>query len=78
MLSSVLRSGSAIQANIQIMRAFVRLRELIVTHASLLRRLDAMEQKYDESFKVVFDAIRQLMTPRHSPNRRPIGFRASA
>ena len=72
MLSSVLRSQRAIHVNIEIMRAF-RLRESIASHAQLARKLDALEKKYDTQFKVVFDAIRELMTPA-SPNRRPIGF----
>jgi hypothetical protein len=62
MLSSVLRSQQAIEVNIEIMRAFVRLRQILSSHADLARRLDALEAKYDEHFKVVFDAIRQLMT----------------
>ena len=64
MLSSVLRSKRAVQVNIAIMRAFVRLRELLSTHADLARKLEAMEKKYDTQFKVVFDAIRQIMSPR--------------
>jgi hypothetical protein len=63
MLSSVLRSKRAIQVNIEIMRAFVRLRRLFASHADLARKLEALEKKYDAQFKVVFDAIRQLMTP---------------
>ena len=73
MLSSVLRSTRAVQVNIAIMRAFVRLRELLSTHADLARKLAEMERKYDSQFKVVFDAIRQLMTPPDPPKRR-IGF----
>jgi len=75
MLSSVLKSPRAVQANIQIMRAFVRLRELMVTHAALMRKLNAMERKYDGRFKVVFEAIRELMAPRMPSPRRSIGFR---
>ena len=75
MLSSVLRSTRAVQVNIAIMRAFVRLRELLSTHADLARKLAEMERRYDSQFKVVFDAIRQLMTPPDSPKRR-IGFNA--
>jgi hypothetical protein len=63
MLSSVLRSKRAVQVNIEIMRAFVRLREMIVSNKELAKRLDELEQKYDSQFKVVFDAIRQLMIP---------------
>ena len=63
MLSSVLNSERAIQVNIEIMRAFVRLRELIGTNRDLARQLDHLEKKYDAQFKVVFDVIRELMTP---------------
>lgn len=77
MLSSVLHSKRAIDVNIAIMRAFVRLRELLATHKELARKLDEMERKYDTQFKVVFDAIRQLMTPPKQPPKRRIGFRAT-
>lgn len=70
MLSSVLRSPRAVAVNIEIMRAFVRLRQMLATHADLARRLDALEQKYDRQFKVVFDAIRQMMTPAATPKNR--------
>jgi hypothetical protein len=73
MLSSVLRSQRAIHVNIEIMRAFVRLRRILASHAQLGRKLDALEKKYDSQFKLVFDAIRELMTPPPS-NRRAIGF----
>jgi len=73
MLSSVLRSDQAVSVNIEIMRAFVRLREILATHHELARKLDRLEQKYDAQFKAVFDAIRQLMEPR-VPRRKPIGF----
>lgn len=73
MLSSVLNSERAIQVNIAIMRTFVRLREMLASNAELARRLDALENKYDEQFKVVFEAIRQLLTPPEKP-KRPIGF----
>jgi len=74
MLSSVLRSQRAIQVNIEIMRAFIRLRQILASHVELARKLDALEKKYDAQFKEVFEAIRQLMTP-PEPKRRPIGFR---
>ena len=74
MLSSVLRSEHAILVNIEIMRAFVRLRQLLSTHADLARKLTALEQKYDEQFRAVFDAIRQLMAPPEPKGRRRIGF----
>ena len=73
MLSSVLNSGRAIHVNIAIMRAFVKLREMLATHKDLARKLNEMENKYDAQFKVVFDAIRQLMTP-PEPKKRKIGF----
>ena len=73
MLSSVLNSERAVQVNIAIMRAFVRLRELAASQKDVLRRLDEMEGKYDRQFKVVFDAIRGLMEPPKLPRRR-IGY----
>jgi hypothetical protein len=75
MLSTVLRSHRAVQVNIEIMRTFVRLRELLSTHADLARRLDALEQKYDAQFKTVFDAIRALMSSPPPPPKPAIGFR---
>jgi len=74
MLSSVLRSPRAVAVNIEIMRAFVRLRRMLSSHADLARKLDALEKKYDTQFRVVFEAIRQLMEPSTRPKRRPIGF----
>ncbi len=73
MLSSVLRSDRAVRVNIEVMRAFVRLRHLMTSHADLIRRLDELEQKHDAQFKIVFDALRQLMAPPGVPSRR-IGF----
>lgn len=73
MLSSVLNSPRAIAVNIEIMRAFVRLRQILSSHVELARKLDALEKKYDSQFKVVFDAIRRLMAPPQT-KRRPIGF----
>lgn len=73
MLSSVLRSTRAVQVNIEIMRAFVRLRQILQGNAELARKLDALERKYDAQFRVVFDAIRTLMEPPPAPRRR-IGF----
>jgi hypothetical protein len=75
MLSSVLHSKRAIQVNIQIMDTFVCLRQILASHADLARKLEALEKKYDEQFKIVFDAIRELMTP-PEPKKRPIGFLA--
>jgi ORF6N domain-containing protein len=75
MLSSVLRSQRAIQVNIAIMRAFVRLREILAAHKDLARKLAAMEKKYDRQFKIVFEAIRELMEPANvPPPQRRIGF----
>ena len=73
MLSTVLNSERAIQVNIEIMRAFVRLREMIATHKDLARKLEALEKRYDAQFRAVFDAIRELMAP-PEPNKRKIGF----
>jgi hypothetical protein len=76
MLSSVLRSPRAVAVNIEIMRAFVRLRQMLLSHADLARKVDALERKYDSQFKVVFDALRQLMQPPEEKAKRPIGFHA--
>ena len=73
MLSSVLHSDQAVKVNIEVMRAFVRLREILSTHADLARKLESLERKYDSQFKAVFDAIRQLMAP-PVPKKKPIGF----
>jgi hypothetical protein len=73
MLSTVLRSKRAVMVNIEIMRAFVRLRRMFGAHADLARKLAALERKYDSQFKTVFDAIRELMTPPPA-KKRPIGF----
>jgi hypothetical protein len=74
MLSSVLRSKRAIQVNIAIMRAFVQLREMIASNKGLARRLTELEKKYDGQFRIVFEAIRELMTEPPSRSRR-IGFK---
>ena len=73
MLSSVLWSKRAIQVNIEIMRTFVRLRQMLASNAHLARKLAELERKYDAQFKVVFDAIRELMAPA-DPKKRKIGF----
>ncbi len=75
MLSSVLHSERAAQVNVEIMRTFVRLREVLASHADLARKLTALEMKYDAQFKAVFDAIRALMAAPMG-NKRKIGFRA--
>jgi len=73
MLANVLNSERAAQTSVQVVRAFVRLRQMLASNAELARKLDAMEKKYDAQFKVVFDVIRQLMSP-PEPKRREIGF----
>jgi len=74
MLSSVLHSMRAVQVNIEIMRAFVRLRQMLSSNVELSRKLTALEKKYDIQFKAVFEAIRELMTPLEPKKKRPIGF----
>ena len=80
MLSSVLHSERAIEVNIAIMRTFVRLRQLLSSNANLARKLEELEQKYDARFKMVFDAIRNLMEPADDdlPGRKRIGFTTEA
>ena len=73
MLANVLNSERAAQTSVQVVRAFVRLRQMLSSNAELSRKLAALENKYDRQFKVVFDAIRQLMSP-PEPKRREIGF----
>jgi uncharacterized protein YjcR len=74
MLSGVLNSERAVKVNIQIMRTFVRLRQMLASNAELARKLEALESKYDAQFKVVFDAIRQLMAPAETKKKGKIGF----
>ncbi len=76
MLSSVLKSKKAILVNIEIMRTFTKLREVLQHHGKLWRKIQSMEKKYNSQFKVIFDAIRALITPPESP-RRKIGFHSS-
>ncbi len=73
MLSTVLRSPQAIQVNVVIMRTFVKIRQMITTHEDLRLKLDALESRYDEQFKIVFDAMRRLMTEDDEP-KLEIGF----
>jgi len=73
MLSSVLRSPRAVQGNIAIMRAFVKLREILASHEELARRFEEMENRYDAQFRAVFEAIGELLAPEEEPQRR-IGF----
>lgn len=75
MLSSVLKTKRAISVNVEIMRTFVRLREVLATHTELAKKLAQLERKYDTQFKAVFDAIRELMTPTKTTPTK-IGFRA--
>jgi hypothetical protein len=74
MLSSVLKSNRAVQVNVEIMRAFVRMRDLVGHNREMTKRLNDLESKYDRQFKVVFDAIRELMSPPAPAPRRRIGF----
>jgi len=74
MLSSVLRSERAVRVNIGIMRAFVKLREMLASHRELARKLDTIEKKYDGQFRIVFNAIREFLREPERPRRR-IGFR---
>jgi len=74
MLANVLNSPRAVQVSIQIVRTFVRLREMLASNIELARKLEELEKKYDHQFKVVFDAIKQLLTPPEKPKRQ-IGFR---
>jgi ORF6N domain len=74
MLSSVLQSERAVLVNVEIMRSFVRLREVLATHADLARKLEELEAKYDGQFKIVFEAIRRLIDPPKRRNRRRLGF----
>jgi hypothetical protein len=74
MAASVLNSERAVEVSLYVVRAFVQLRETLAANKDLARRLDALEGKYDRQFKVVFDAIRELMTPPEPPKKRRIGF----
>jgi hypothetical protein len=74
MAANALNSLRAEELSVEVVRAFVRLREMIASHKGLAKRLDALEARYDRQFKVVFDAIRGLMTPPEPKPRRKIGF----
>lgn len=74
MLSSVLKSPRAVQVNIEIMRAFVKLRQMLASNDELRKKLLALERKYDSQFRMVFDAIRELMEPEDPPAKKPVGF----
>ncbi|OYD16057.1 DNA-binding protein [candidate division WOR-3 bacterium JGI_Cruoil_03_44_89] len=73
MLSSVLNSDTAIQVNIQIMRVFNKMREMAIGYAELKRRIDQLEERYDKHFKIIFDAIKKLISPPKKPIKK-IGF----
>lgn len=75
MLSSVLRSKRAVAMNIHIVRVFTRMREMLLTHNELREKIDKMEQKYDKNFRVVFDALKQMLAMKEEEPRREIGFR---
>ena len=75
MLAAILNSPVAVQASIQVVRAFVKLRQMVASNAELARKLHALEKKYDAQFKVVFDAIRQLMSPPETKKKGQIGFK---
>ncbi|MFA5150557.1 MAG: ORF6N domain-containing protein [Candidatus Omnitrophota bacterium] len=75
MLSSILSSERAVKVNIQIMRAFVQLRRMLLTNAGLRRKIEEMEKKYDKKFAIVFQAIKQLLEPSPIKPKPPIGFR---
>ena len=75
MLSGILHSPRAVKVNIEIMRAFVRLRHILASHKELASKLEELEKKYDDQFKVVFEAIRQMMQEEEKP-KTPIGFQA--
>jgi len=77
MLSGVLRSKRAVAVNVEIMRAFVKLRRMLASNAELARRLEELEKKYDSQFRIVFEAIRSLMEPTEEPKRGRIGFQPS-
>ena len=74
MLSSVLKSERAVQVNIEIMRTFVKIRQFALSHTELAQRLNKLESKYDHQFKMVFDAIRDLMSPPVNSKKQKIGF----
>jgi hypothetical protein len=73
MAANVLNSKRAVRASVQVVRAFIRLREMLASNAELAHKFNDLERKYDAQFKVVFDAIRKLMTP-PEPQRKQIGF----
>jgi hypothetical protein len=77
MAANILKSDRAVRASVQVVRAFVKLRQMLASDTELGRKLDELEKKYDRQFKIVFDAIRQLMSPPPA-KAKPIGFRPKA
>lgn len=75
MLANVIKSSAAIEMSIQVVRAFVKFREIAITHKDLKIKIEAMERKYDKQFNIVFEAIKKLLEPPKEPKRRIIGFR---
>ena len=73
MLSSVLKSDRAVQVNIQIMRAFIKMRQMFISHEDLKKKIIALERKYDKQFQIVFEAIKQLLKEDEKPQRK-IGY----
>lgn len=78
MAANVLNSERAVAASVAVVRAFVRLREMLASNAALAAKLNALERKYDRQFRGVFDAIRELMAPPPEPKRKPIGFQSES
>ena len=76
MLSGILRSKRAVQVNVEIMRAFVRMRQMLTERDEMLRRIESLERKYDKQFKIIFDAIKKLMEPPDKQSKTPMGFYA--
>ena len=74
MLSSVLNSEKAVRVNIQIMRTFKKLREVMLHHKDLRKKIEEMEKRYDSQFKVVFDALREILEPKNTKSKKQIGF----
>ncbi len=76
MAANVLKTSTAVKTSLQVVRTFVRLRQMLASHTELARKLAALEKRYDAQFKVVFDAVRQLMSSPESKKQRRIGFQA--
>jgi hypothetical protein len=74
MAANILNSPRAVETSISVVRAFLRLRTMALSVEELSRKVAALERKYDEQFRIVFDAVRQLLEPSHEPPKRRIGF----